>query len=139
MAYRGLFESYLAANLTYTIREPCMVFGVGLNGETLVRCDTQSQNEFERTAGLFEHGITIFHVLDGAIIEWVDGLTSNDPGDFYGDFWAWFHETHPNEAQAIGTPTEDVFEVMESAVAVAILLEYVNEFVAQSDVYPVGG
>lgn len=64
---------------------------------------------------------------------------SNDPGDMPLEFWVWFHQAHPAEAEAIGSLAEDVGDLMDSPAVMEVFLQYVDEFVAQSDTYPRGG
>lgn len=136
VAWPDLIGSYLAANQVITIEDPCTVVGTGLMGETLVSCGMRMDDDFLGAGGIFEQGHSLFHVLDGKVIEWVDGLIGNDPGDFVGDFWVWLHETYPQEAQAIGPRTDP--SALETVDAMETALRFVAEFVAQSEVYPVG-
>ncbi len=137
VAWPDLFESYMVANQVVTVVDDCVAVGTGLDGETLVSCGVRMDDDFHGAGGIFEQGNSLFHVLDGKVVEWVDGLIRNDPGDFDGAFWAWLQEAYPEEAQAIGQP--DASEALETSVGMATALEYVAEFVAQSDVYPFSG
>ena len=55
------------------------------------------------------------------------------------EFWAWFHQAHPAEAQAIGSPADDVNDLVDDAAVMEVFLQYVDEFIAQSETYPRSG
>lgn len=137
VAYPDLFESYFAAKSNVTILEPCKVIGVGLIGETIVQCETSYSDDFLGAGGVLERGASLFYVLDSKVERWEDGMVTNDPGDFTSQFWAWFHDTHPDEARAVGAPSD--IRALETADGMTTALQYVDEFVAQSDAYPIGG
>ncbi len=141
--YRNLAEANVVASYEMTVTEPdgpgsgCAVVGTGLDGETLVSCPVRVDDDFIGAAGVFYQGQSIFYVLDGKVVQWDDGLNSNDPGDLETEFLRWFFGEHSEVASEMTAGLTDWYT--RTPDDMATVLQYVDEFVAQSDVYPVGG
>lgn len=139
--WRNQYEANVVANHQTTVNEDdgngCRVVGTGLSGETLVTCDVIVEDDFLGAGGVFADGQSIFYVLDGKVVQWDDGLRYNDPGDFETAFLTWFSSAHPDVAGGMTAGISNWYSRTSDDMATA--LEYVEEFVAQSDTYPIGG
>jgi hypothetical protein len=139
--WRNQYEANVAAHESTTINDDdgvgCRVVGSGLHGETLVACDVIVRDDFSGAGGVVAEGQSIFYLLDGKVVTWDDGLRSNDPGDFEMAFLTWFTSAHPDVADGMTAGPND-WNARTPDDIVTVLM-YVDEFVAQSDTYPIGG
>jgi hypothetical protein len=133
-------RSFFAANEQWTLTGDCI-----LRPNSKVECPAELRNDFMGPAGLFFVVPQLDVTLDseGEVIS--IGGTRWDirgvPEDYFAAFDAWLAEIHPDIhasfGDRVGDPvTGDDWGALPSAADMATALEYVDEFLAQSDVYP---
>jgi hypothetical protein len=139
--WRNQYEANAVANYEAIVNDDdgagCQIVGTGLSEETLVRCDVIVEDDFLGAGGVVQDGQSIFYVLDGKVVQWDDGLRSNDPGDFETAFLSWLSRAHPDVANGMTAGIGSWYS--RTSDDMATVLDYVDEFVAQSDIYPIGG
>jgi len=121
-------------NLSGELTEPCKETFSGF------RCVLSEQNDFHAAGGLgpWTAPLTLtvneaglISAINASIVEWRSTISP-----FNARFMAWFGLAHPEvAAQMSGAPMSDTFNPEDARLA----LEYVDEFVAQSDDYPIDG
>ena len=133
-------RSFFAANEQWTITGECVV-----RPGTRVECPAELRNDFMGPAGLFFEvpQLQATYDPDGKIISiganrWV---MLGEPEDYFAAFDAWLAETYPDVhasfGDRVGDPvTGDNWGALPNATDMPIALQYVAEFLAQSDVYP---
>ena len=127
------FLSALAVwNDRYERTDPCESLTTG------IRCEVLHHTDFYEAGGLspFEQPMT-FVVNDAgqiskigfSVVAWVTKINR-----FNVSFMAWLGKAHPEEAAEMsGAPMGGAFNSEDARIA----LQYVDEFVAQSDIYPI--
>ena len=131
-------ESWAVANEQWTLDGPCEQ-----ETSAALVCPTVRRDDFHGAGGLEARPVYTF-VFNEAneITDITDAGTSNTRYvAFDGAFAAWFTENHPEAAKDYGPflssdPYADERN-MPDAEDMAIALQYVDEFVAQSAAYPV--
>ncbi|MBT8202857.1 MAG: hypothetical protein KJO87_06090 [Acidimicrobiia bacterium] len=105
----------------------------------MIRCVVLHHTDFHAAGGLSPFEQTMDFVVNdagqiGDIRFSVEGwFTKIAP--FNSSFMAWLDEAHPEEAAKMSdTPMGPAFNSEDARIA----LQYVDEFVAQSDIYPIG-
>lgn len=104
-------------------------------------CEMTLVNDFQGPAGIF---YTVPEMIiafgdDGKIVSIGanDWQIAGDPGEFNMAFDSWFATAHPEVwASTTGVPGEDG---LPDAGSMSKVLPYLDEFLAQSDVYPLAG
>ncbi len=119
-------------NLRGELTEPCEETASGF------RCVLSEQNDFHAAAGLGPWTATLRLTVNEAglisatgvsVAEWESTIRP-----FNARFMAWFGLAHPEvAAQMSGAPMSNTFNPEDARLA----LEHVDEFVAQSDDYPI--
>lgn len=129
-------RSFMAANEVWTIDGECSE----LSGDRMA-CPFTLLNEFHGPAGLwFEVPGLTFDFADDGLISRMSADTwhiAGDMGDYNSSFDAWLAESHPEVHASFG-PRVEGEDGLPSAEDMPVALEYVEEFLAQSDVYPLG-
>lgn len=129
-------RSFMAANEVWTIDGDCRE----LAGDR-VACPFTLRNEFHGPAGLwFEVPELTFSFADDGLIGSLGANSweiAGDLGDYNSAFDAWLGETHPDVHANFG-PRVEGEDGLPSADDMPVALQYVDEFVAQSDKYPLG-
>lgn len=127
-------RSYMAANETWTITAPCQSRGSG------VSCPMTLVHDFFAPAGLFFRTTVDFEFNgDGEISYLGTGSweIAGDWGEYTEAFDTWLLEAHPEVHARMG-PRVEGENGLPSADDMPEALEYVNEFIGQSDIYPLG-
>lgn len=127
---RDFSEALEVWNLRSELTEPCEAT------ESAVWCVFSDVTDFHKAGGVSPYTVTVgFVVNDAGLISGMDFSISEwesviQPFNF--DFWIWIRNAHP-EAELEFAPMGSTFNAERARIA----LEYVDEFVAQSDVYPI--
>ena len=121
-------------NLSGELTEPCEETSSGF------RCVLSEQNDFHAAGGLGPWTVPLILTVNEAglisateisVVEWESTINP-----FNTRFMDWFGLAHPEvAAQMSGAPMSNTFNPEDARLA----LEYVDEFVAQSDDYPIDG
>ncbi len=156
----GAYQRILAAaNLRIDITEPCRVLDVAVdhqelpmdpaNPETAVECGVRSYNDYHGPGGIFHGGDfpfrprmdQVYVTADGKLIALYDDVDDMFLDEvFFGynrAFYNWLEVAHPDVHEQIKVADgESIPGWPDNPEHMAIAIEYVEEFVAQSDVYP---
>lgn len=144
-------EALSYANRTWEL-DDCRLTGMTSAGESLVVCESTQTDDFRGAGGIVETTTLRFIVTADDKIAGrtsLDGVpfSESEFAKFNSAFWSWLVNAHPVVFDEIGPPPNvtsgipgvdwseqgDPHEPDEMLIA----LEYVAEFVAQSDVYPI--
>lgn len=127
-------RSFMAANEVWTITEECQW------SSHTVSCPMTLVNEFFGPAGLFYRTTVDFRVDDQGVITSF-GTNSweiaGEPDEYSAAFDGWFAEAHPDVRAGFAPPVEGE-DSLPNSEDMPAALEYVHEFIAQSDTYPLG-
>jgi hypothetical protein len=143
-------EALSYANATYELVD-CRVSGTVESGESTVECGSTRNDEFYGAGGIVETGtMTVLVTEDDKIravsfptpdIPWAD----TDFAAFNLAYWNWLADAHPAVFADIAFLTADLDSIPGLTVRptdphepaeMLTALEYIDEFVAQSDGYP---
>jgi len=128
---RDSYEGFEVWNSRSEQTEPCQEIS-----QSRFRCVTLDYDDFHGAGGLnpFENHTT-FTVNEAGVISDVTTSLVDFPAisGFNLRFMSWLTEAHPEQAAQMSLPPSDNF----NAEAARIALQYVDEFVAQSDDYPI--
>ena len=138
-------EILMNANQHWEVVEPCQVTGETASGDTVVECLISNTDDFWGTGGIFDTRAFEFSVNPDRLITSLEGLTPNENG-FSSDrrntlnraFSRWLSDTYPDVFAATGfliSNNGPGFDARDST-HMLVAVEYVEEFVAQSDDYP---
>ncbi|MGI9608503.1 MAG: hypothetical protein ACR2P0_20400, partial [Acidimicrobiales bacterium] len=139
------------ANERFELTEPCRwrSRGDGVPGDVFVECTIRYTNDWNVPAGVFpETEVSVFTVAtDGTIRaqievdergnsvsradDWAEELI-----EYNASFWTWLGDAYPDVHEAINTGNDNIPGWIGDPSDMAIAVEYVPEFIAQSDVYP---
>lgn len=129
-------RSFMAANEVWTITGECTNVGT-----VRVSCPFSKENEFHGPAGI---AITVprltfsfdedLQISEMSTEYWE---VAQDPAVFNAAFDAWLAETHPEVYESFG-PRVEGEEGLPNPDDMPTALEYIAEFIEQSDEYPVG-
>lgn len=138
----NLLEVLATLNDRSEFVEPCRRIESRTPGTTRVQCTVRYTNDLGEPAGIFLTSTEFFTVLaDGKIInqESVDtGVT--DGLVFIQSFWAWLFAEHPEVYTQIEPVDRQSLPGYQRDPADALIaVQYVAEFVEQSDIYPLEG
>ncbi len=129
-----LHEVLAAAGHRKEMVEPCRLIGGGQ-----VECTVRDVNDFQGAAGITITLREVFTVNEDGRISATDTtvLTFTQPGYFVfaQAFWDWLRVAHP-DVHAENRPTITT-HWPERPEQILVALDYLDEFLAQSDVYPV--
>jgi len=144
-------EALSYANATTELGD-CIVTGIAETGESIVECDSTRNDDFYGAGGIVETGPMTFLVTEDDKISAVSSPTSDIPwadtefAAFNLAYWNWLADAHPAVFADIAFVTPDLDSIPGLTVnplqpheptEMLTALEYVAEFVAQSDVYPI--
>lgn len=133
---RSADEIFINANRRITVVVPCE-----LAAASVVTCTLAEVNDWHRAAGLTFEATSRFH-LNGElrIVNWTDNwecCAAQIP--FHWAFWEWFEVEHPDIYATIAPQTSDGLPGLTTDPAhMTVALAHVGDFIAQSDVYPIG-
>lgn len=148
----GTFEQVFAvANRQATVIEPCRVADADVDGQTLIECTTSYYDDWFGAAGINTDAVVEqFTVTDDAKISAISNagpdVASSDRNDddfaYMRAFWDWLGPTHFDVYDEIRGFDGESFpgfgrDGRDMAEDMAVALQYVDEFLAQSDVYPI--
>jgi hypothetical protein len=138
-------EILMNANQHWEVVEPCQVTGEDAFGDTVVECVISNTDDFWGAGGIFDTRAFEFSVdADGLITRQVgltagtSGFSSDRRNAFNHAFSQWLTDTYPDvvaETGFVRSSNGPGFDARNSA-HMLIAVEYVDEFVAQSDLYP---
>lgn len=130
----GLHDVLAAAGHRKETLEPCRPIG-----EEQVECTVRDVNDFHGAAGITITLRERFTVNEDARISATDTtvISFTQPGyyTFTQTFWSWMEDAHP-EIHAENRPVL-VAHWPEEPEQIRVALEYLDEFLAQSDLYPI--
>ena len=128
-------HSQMAANDVWTITGECRLTGAS----TGITCPMELRNEFHGPAGLYFVVPEMRLMFNGA--GELTGVTADDyeiagdPAEYNAAFDAWLAEAHPEVHASFG-PRVEGENGLPNPEDMPTALEYVDEFIAQSDIYP---
>lgn len=142
--------SVMNSNETITLEGECREVSESDRG-TSVECPVSVADDFHGAGGLFSTAEMSFLVADdGLIADSSSGTYQDESGDccpdwqaYHSDFFEWLESAHPEVYDEIG-PSDGIPSWYLPGVAsgdpehMLVALDYVDEFVAQSDKYPLG-
>ena len=128
------------AEQRWEIVEPCQVTGESTSGDTVVECLLQDITSFWGVGGISDTRLQTFKVnSDGLITNNRSTFSSNRRDAFNAGFHLWLSDTYPDvwsemdpgyiTGSGPGFDTKNPDHMLTA-------VEYVEEFVAQSDKYP---
>lgn len=144
-----LAEALSYANSTTELAD-CAVVGNAPTGESIVQCEATTTDDFYGAGGISVSETITFQVTADGKISASESELDNIPwertelAEFNLAFWSWLMKDHltvfeeisyPNDLLAIPGLTFDFSDPHDPA-EMGIAVQYVDEFVAQSDVYP---
>ncbi|MGB7861229.1 MAG: hypothetical protein WBM90_12080 [Acidimicrobiia bacterium] len=127
-------RSYMAANEMWTITAPCQSRG------SAVSCPMTLVHDFFAPAGLFFRTTVDFEFNDNGEIAYLGTGSweiAGDWGEYTEAFDTWLLEAHPDVHASFG-PRVEGENGLPNADDMPKALEYVDEFIGQSDIYPLG-
>lgn len=130
-------RSYMAANEVWTKTGPCSATITGGVG-----CPMTLVNDFFGPAGIFYAvpNLEFYFTQEGELGGLGAGVwdIAGDPAGYADDFDAWLAEAYPEVHAGFG-PRVDGEGALPNPDDMPTALQYVEEFIAQSDKYPLGG
>jgi hypothetical protein len=132
------------ANIRLEIVEPCGVIEPSSSGIERVQCTITYANDFHDTGGVSPTVITTFFVDENGKIRLIRSEGDDSAQfEFTIAFWDWLEVAHPDvyapikpaHHTSVAGFRSDTFD--RHPEDMFVVLEYVDEFVAQSAVYPV--
>ena len=135
-----LTQILMNANQQIEPVEPCRVIETSPTGESTVQCLTTVRNDWNGPAGITDNGTETFVVNAENKISSRDDLTPDFSAyfKFNREFWLWFLMAYPDvyeEIKPIDAESLPGWQRDPSDMLIAV--QYVDEFVAQSDDYPI--
>jgi hypothetical protein len=139
-------EILMNANQQWELVEPCQVTRENADGDTVVECLISNIDDFWGTGGIFDTRAFEFHVNPDGLITSLEGLTPNENGfssdrrnAFNQSYHLWLSDTHPDVFAEMGLRSASSngpgFDAKDST-HMLVAVDYVEDFVAQSDTYP---
>ncbi len=129
----------------WQVVEPCRVTGEADSGDTTVECLLSNTDDFWGAGGIFDTRAFEFSVNTDGLITSQVGLTPGTRGfssarrnAFNRAFSQWLSDTYPDvfaETGLLVSSNGPGFDAQDST-HMLVAVEYAEEFVAQSDVYP---
>lgn len=139
---RDVQELLVASNSQTELVEPCRLLDPSpTSGATRVQCRVSMTDDWyapARVGPRFSTDTFIMSEAGDLTSVLVDFVGPYFYSDYNSDFWAWLDGAHPEVAAAIAPVYKQTSPGRESETPADMLtaLEYVDEFIAQSDVYP---
>jgi len=144
-------RSVMNSNERMEVTAPCEITSAP-SEPVVVTCSIHVEDDFHGTGGLTSNGTEAFHFNGEGLIVETDSTTYQDENgnccpqweSIHRAFHSWLSDAHPDVYEEIGpkdgNPSWYLHGVASgNADHMLIALEYVDEFVAQSDVYPLDG
>lgn len=135
----------------------CLVTGQSQTGLSIVECESTTTDDFYGAGGIVGSGTMTFFVSEEGKISDISDETDDIPfvetevAIFNNAFWLWLMDAHPavfdeiafgpggrDSIPGLSFPASINFGVddLHDPAEMGIAVQYVDEFVAQSDVYP---
>ncbi len=133
------------AEQQWDITEPCQVVGVSAVGDTVVDCLIVNTDSFWGVGNIYEPRTLTFHVNDDGKLTTREGVTSETTFrsqrrlSFNRSFHQWLSDTYPDVYKEVGyesISSSGPGFATQNPDHMLIAVDYVGEFVAQSDDYP---
>ena len=149
------YDEALSYALPTTDLVNCRVTGMAAAGESIVECESTDTDDYYGAGGVVESGTTTFLVTVGHKISSRDTVSSEEDvpweatelGMFNLAFWSWLMDAHPAVFDEIGPVPANLYSLpglddlflsdRHQPDEMLVALDYVDEFVAQSGVYPI--
>ncbi len=133
-------EILMNARQHWEIVDPCQVKGDTASGDTVVECLIKDVNVFWGVGGISDTEIQTFTVnTDGLITDYRNIYASSRRNAFNRAFHQWLSDTYPEVYSEMGfgsiSSNGPGFDRKNPELMV-VAVEYVEEFVAQSEKYP---
>jgi hypothetical protein len=147
MAFEGGRRSYpifadeilMNANQHWEIVEPCQVTGETASGETIVECLIQDVNIFWGVGGISDTKTQTFTVNTDGLLTSTNSFSSDRRDAFNRAFHQWLSDTYPDVYSEMNpgfiSSNGPGFDTQNPA-HMLVAVDHVEEFVAQSDKYP---
>jgi hypothetical protein len=123
----------------YEIVEACHVTGEDISGKTSVECVIKDSNEYWAVGGISDTRRQVYLVNADGLITNTNHFGSSSRNAFNHAFHQWLSDTYPEVYNEMGYATISSngpgFDTRNPD-HMLIAVEYVEEFVAQSDTYP---
>jgi hypothetical protein len=145
------YAPLFAANVRRQTVAPCRLGEPDREGRATVSCSLLETNDFYAAGGLSRDVVATYAIADDGRIEFATVVDADgNEADYYTLtryatlFWDWLERVHPDVFAAIdpslelrGDDAAGGSRFPETPEAMSQVLEYVDDFVAQSDTYPV--
>ena len=133
-------ELLMNANQHWEVVEPCQVTTENADGDTVVECVISNTDDFWGAGGIFDTKNQRFTVNpDGLITTKSNSFSSDRRDSFNRAFHQWLSDTHPDVYAEMDpgyiTSAGPGFDTQNPG-HMLVAVDYVEEFVAQSDTYP---
>ena len=133
-------ELLMNANQHWEVVEPCQVTTENADGDTVVECVISNTDDFWGAGGIFDTKNQRFTVNpDGLITTKSNSFSSDRRDSFNRAFHQWLSDTHPDVYAEMDpgyiTSAGPGFDT-QNPDHMLVAVDYVEEFVAQSDTYP---
>ena len=128
------------SNQQIEVVEPCRVIGTSPVGESTVQCVTTVRSDFYGPAGIAESVTETFVVNAEGKISSIDsdGECCSAQFEHNRKFWQWLRSAYPDVHEEIKPFDGESLPGWRGDPAdMLIAVQYVEEFVAQSDAYPI--
>ena len=137
----NLPQVLMNANSRIELVEPCRVIETSPTGESTVQCLTIERNDWHGPAGITYSATQTFVVNAENKISSVDqhGSCCRDEFAYNAGFWLWLQVAHPDVYEEIKPDgnSDNLPGWPRDEADMLIAVQYVDEFVAQSDDYPI--
>lgn len=135
----GLARVLFNANTRIELVEPCRVVGTSPTGESEVLCRTKVTHDYQGPAGLVQMNTDTFVVNADGLIGSIDGESTccDEEFLFNSRFWLWLSGAYPAVYEDIRPfDRESLPGWRRDPADMLIAVQYVEEFVGQSEHYP---
>lgn len=136
VTWRAQLEADSVAKWSITFPDGCTYEGIGAEGHHVVDCYAVTTSDLYDAMGIIEEGNDTYYLNgDMKIVGWDSFNETNAPGEFDVELVRWLYDEHPEIAAEMKAGPANWWD--RTPEDMAIVLDYVEEFVAQSDVYPI--
>lgn len=136
MTWRTQLEAEAEAHWSISFPNGCTYEGIGDDGNHMVDCFAVTTSDLYEAMGIVEEGNDVYYLdSDMKIVGWDSFNETNAPDDFDVELVRWIHSEHPEVAAEMTAGPSNWWD--RTPEDMSIVLEYVEEFVAQSDTYPI--
>jgi hypothetical protein len=131
-------ELLMNAEQRWEMTAPCQVTGKSTSDDTIVECLLQDITSFWGVGGISDTRLQTFKVNSEGLITNKFSFSSNRRDAFNSAFHQWLSETYPDvyNEMNVALPSNGPGFDSKNSDHMLTAVEYVEEFVAQSDKYP---